>query len=163
VLGNWTLSGIFTYTTGAPLVLAATNCTSGGILGTCFPNYNPAFTGSVRINGNYGSGNVYGATQTPYLDRTAFLDAAPYTWGTAPRSAPYGLTAPAIMDTDVSIRREFPIRESVKIAFQADAFNLFNQVCFGAPGMNPDQASFGTLTTQANQARKLQLNARVTF
>jgi len=163
VLGNWTLSGIFTYTTGAPLVLAATNCTSGGILGTCFPNYNPAFTGSVRINGNYGSGNVYGATQTPYLDRTAFLDAAPYTWGTAPRSAPYGLTAPAIMDTDVSIRREFPIRESVKIAFQADAFNLFNQVCFGAPGMNPDQASFGTLTTQANQARKLQLNARITF
>ena len=34
---------------------------------------------------------------------------------------------------------------------------------FAAPGLNPDQASFGTLTSQANQPRKLQLNARITF
>jgi hypothetical protein len=47
--------------------------------------------------------------------------------------------------------------------FQADAFNVTNSVFFGAPGTNPDQASFGTLTTQANQPRKLQLTARITF
>jgi hypothetical protein len=86
-----------------------------------------------------------------------------YTWGTAPRSAPFGLTAPPIMDTDISLRREFPITERLKLAFEASAFNVFNQVCFAAPGMNPDQASFGTLTSQANQPRKLQLNARITF
>jgi hypothetical protein len=38
-----------------------------------------------------------------------------------------------------------------------------NAVRFGAPGLNPDQASFGTLTSQVNQPRKLQLNARVVF
>jgi len=38
-----------------------------------------------------------------------------------------------------------------------------NAVHFGAPGLNPDQASFGTITSQANQPRKLQLNARITF
>ena len=87
----------------------------------------------------------------------------PYTWGTAPRNAPYGLTAPAVMDTDISVRREIPIRESIKVALEASAFNVFNQVCFAAPGMNPDATSFGTLTAMANQPRKLQFNARITF
>ena len=36
-------------------------------------------------------------------------------------------------------------------------------VRFNAPGSNPDQASFGTLTSQANQPRRLQLNARERF
>jgi hypothetical protein len=43
-----------------------------GILGTCIPNYNPAFSGNVRINGNYGNGNVTGGTPAAYLDRNAF-------------------------------------------------------------------------------------------
>ena len=46
---------------------------------------------------------------------------------------------------------------------QADAFNVNNMVRFAAPGTNPDQASFGTLTSQANYPRRLQLNARVIF
>jgi hypothetical protein len=57
----------------------------------------------------------------------------------------------------------FAIRENVKLVVQADAFNVNNAVRFGAPGVNPDQASFGTLTSQANQPRRLQFNARITF
>jgi hypothetical protein len=163
VVSGWTLSGIETYTTGAPLVLAATGCNAGGILGSCFPNYNPAFTGDVRINGNFGDGNVYGGSPTSYLDRTAFVDPPAYAFGSAPRSAPFGLTAPAVMDTDISVRRTFAFKEKVKLSIEASAFNVFNQVCFAAPGMNPDQASFGTLTSQANQPRKLQLDARISF
>jgi hypothetical protein len=61
------------------------------------------------------------------------------------------------------VRREFAIHESIKLAIQADAFNVNNAVRFGTPGLNPDQASFGTVTSQVNQPRKLQLNARITF
>jgi len=63
----------------------------------------------------------------------------------------------------MSVRREFKLRESLKLAIQGDAFNLLNAVCFAAPALNPDQASFGTLTAQANQSRKLQINARISF
>jgi len=63
----------------------------------------------------------------------------------------------------MSIRREFKIREKVTLALQGDAFNLLNAVNFAAPALNPDQASFGTLTAQANQPRKLQVNARISF
>jgi hypothetical protein len=163
IAGGWSIAGIVTFTSGAPLALTGSACNSGGILGTCIPNYNPAFQGDVRINGNYGDGNVVGSSPTVYLNRAAFTAPAAYTWGNLPRTGVYGLNAPYIYSIDMSLRREFKFTERIKLAFQADAFNLLNAVCFGAPALNPDQASFGALTAQANQPRKLQLNARISF
>jgi outer membrane receptor protein involved in Fe transport len=163
IVSDWMISGVYTFATGSPLAIVATACTSGGILGTCVPNYNTAFSGDVRINGDYGSGNVLGSSPTPYLNKAAFSDPAPFTVGNIPRTGVYGLFAPHNMDVDISLRRQFAITERVKLAIQADSFNINNAVHFGAPGLNPDAASFGTLSTQANQPRKLQFNARITF
>jgi len=160
-LSHWQISGLVTYTSGAPLVIGGT-CTSGGILGTCYPNYNPSFSGDLWINGAFGSGGK-SVTSTPYLDKTAFVDPAAYTVGNIARSAPFGLFAPHNADVDLSVRREFRIRELVRLALQADAFNVNNAVHFGAPGTNIDAATFGTVTTMANQPRKLQFSARVSF
>jgi hypothetical protein len=154
---------LVSFTTGSPLALVGTACTSGGILGTCIPSYNPVFNGDVRINGNYGAGNVLGSSPTSYLNRSAFVAPTAYTVGNLPRTGVYGLNAPFNSSIDLGVRREFKIRENIKLAIQADAFNVNNAVRFAAPGLNPDQASFGTLTSQANQPRKLQLNARITF
>jgi hypothetical protein len=55
------------------------------------------------------------------------------------------------------------VHERIKVSFQADAFNVNNAVHFGAPGTNIDSAAFGTVTTMANQPRKLQFSARVSF
>ncbi|MGD0168064.1 MAG: TonB-dependent receptor [Gaiellaceae bacterium] len=163
IISRWTVSSVVTFTSGSPLSVTATGCNAGGILGTCYPNYNPAFNGDIRINGSYGSGNILGSSPVSYLDRTAFVDPAAYTVGNVPRSGVYGLNAPYNAGVDVSVRREFAIRERLKLAFQADAFNVNNAVHFGAPGGNPDVAAFGTVTSQANQPRKLQLTARITF
>lgn len=163
LISRWSVSGIVTFASGSPLALTGSACNAGGILGTCIPNYNPAFSGNVRINGNYGDGNVLGSSPTSYLDRTAFVAPAAYTVGNLPRTGVYGLNAPFNSSIDLSVRREFAIHENIKLAVQADAFNVNNTVRFNAPGLNPDQASFGTLTSQANLPRKLQLNARITF
>jgi hypothetical protein len=163
VVSGWQISGVFFFSSGAPLALTGTACNAGGILGTCIPSYNPAFTGNVRINGNYGEGNVLGSSPVSYLDRTAFVAPAPYTVGNLPRTGVYGLNAPYNSSIDLSVRREFAIRENVKFAFYAAAFNIDNVVRFAAPGTNPDQASFGTLTSQQNQPRRFQLSGRITF
>jgi hypothetical protein len=160
-ISHWQLSGLVTYTSGAPLAIGGT-CTSGGILGTCYPNYNPAFSGSIWINGDFGSGGK-SVTSTPYLDKTAFVDPAAYTVGNIARSAPFGLFSPHNAGIDMSVRREFALREHLRLALQADAFNINNAVHFGAPGTNIDSASFGTVTTMANQPRKLQFSGRITF
>ena len=51
----------------------------------------------------------------------------------------------------------------MRLAVQADGFNINNAVHFGGPGTNIDSANFGTVNTMANQPRKLQFSARVSF
>ena len=160
LISHWQISGIFTLSTGAPLSITG-SCTGGGIIdAVCYPHYNPGFSGSVWQNGTPGTGNI---TTTSYLNKAAFIDPLPYTEGTIPRSAPLSLYAPHNADMDVSVRREFALREAVRLAFQADAFNVNNAVHFAAPGTNIDSASFGIFTSMANSPRKLQFGARLSF
>jgi hypothetical protein len=136
-------------------------CNGGGIIdASCYPNYAPGFSGSVWQNGTPGTGNI---TTTSYLNKAAFVDPAAYTVGNVPRAAPYGLFAPHNADVDITVRREFPIRERLRLALQADAFNVNNAVHFAAPGLGIDSATFGIFSAMANSPRKLQFSARITF
>jgi hypothetical protein len=158
-ISHWQFSGIFTFSGGAPLSITGT-CTSGGILGNCYPNYAPGFAGSVWQNGTPGDANL---ATTPYLNKAAFVDPPAYTVGDIARSAPFDLFAPHTADVDISVRREFQVWERVRLAFQADAFNINNAVHFAAPGTGIDSASFGIFSSMANQPRKLQFSARISF
>jgi hypothetical protein len=161
-ISNWQISGIFTFSSGAPLSITGT-CNGGGIIdAVCYPNYNTGFTGSVWQNGSIGSNGANLGT-TAYLNKAAFVDPANYTAGDIARSAPLGLFAPHNADFDLSVRREFKIWERVRLAFQADAFNLNNAVHFAAPGTGIDSATFGIFSSMANQPRKLQFSARISF
>jgi hypothetical protein len=160
VIGHWQFAGIFTYAGGAPMSITGT-CTGGGIIdASCYPNFAPGFSGSVWQNGTPGTGNI---TTTSYLNKAAFVDAPAYTVGDIPRAAPYGLFAPHNADMDITVRREFPIREKIRLAFQADAFNVNNAVHFAAPGLGIDSATFGIFNAMANSPRKLQFSARLSF
>jgi len=161
-ISNWQFSGIFTFTSGSPLTVTGT-CVGGGIIdASCYPSYNPSFSGSVWQNGSIGS-NGANVSTTPYLNKAAFMDPANYTAGSVARSAAFNLFAPHNADLDLSVRREFPIREHIRLAFQADAFNVNNAVHFAAPGLGIDSASFGIFSAMANQPRKLQFSARLWF
>jgi hypothetical protein len=160
LISHWQFSGIFTYAGGAPLSITGT-CTGGGIIdAVCYPNYNTSFSGSVWQNGTPGTGNI---TTTAYLNKTAFVDPPAYTAGNIARSAPLGLFAPHNADVDITVRREFTIHENVRLALQADAFNINNAVHFAAPGLGIDSATFGIFTSMANSPRKLQFSARLSF
>jgi hypothetical protein len=80
-----------------------------------------------------------------------------------PRSAPFGLTAPTNWEIDTTVRKTVPIRERAKFEFAADIFNLVNNVVFSAPQTNIDSSNFGTVTSTQNQARRIQLSARLSF
>jgi hypothetical protein len=163
IVSHWQLAGVVTFSSGTPLTITGSGCVDTGIASTCIASYNPAFTGPVRINGTYGNGNVLGSGVATYLNKSAFVDPAPYTFGNLPRSAPFGLLAPYLLDEDVSLRREIALRERVKLAFEANMFNITNSVHFGAPGTGIDSANFGQVSSQANLPRKVQFNARITF
>jgi hypothetical protein len=158
-IGGWQFAGIYTFQSGSPLGIGGT-CTTGGILG-CDVNYAPAFSGSVWQNGRPATAAA--ATTTHYLNSAAFTNPPAYTTGNVARSGPDGLFAPHTADTDLSVRKEFPLFESTKFDFQADAFNVTNSVYLSAPSTGLSSSNFGTYSSQVNQARKWQFSARITF
>ena len=158
VVSNWQVSGIFTEASGAPLSIGGT-CTGGGVIdGSCYPNVNPGI--AARL-GSKPITQVQAATA--HLNVSAFTNPAAYTYGNAARTAPDNLFAPHVADIDASVRREIPIFESLKFAIQADVFNLPNEVYFGSPNTTLSSSSFGFYTSQANQPRKYQFTARLSF
>ncbi|HZQ43574.1 MAG TPA: carboxypeptidase regulatory-like domain-containing protein [Acidobacteriaceae bacterium] len=74
IAGGWELSGIYTYSSGKPLLVTGTGCNAPA-QGTCMPDLAPGRDlGSARINGDYGSSGVTYAnfSQKNYLDTSAF-------------------------------------------------------------------------------------------
>ena len=67
IVSHWQISGVINFSSATPLTITGSGCTVTGITSTCIVSYNPAFSGPVRINGNYGDGNAIGAG--PHLPR----------------------------------------------------------------------------------------------
>jgi hypothetical protein len=69
----------------------------------------------------------------------------------------------AYYNTDLGLHKAFDLwRESTKLDFRAEAFNVLNQVNYQAPDGNISNGSYGTITT-AYPARQLQLAAKLIF
>src|SRR5436305_1659288 len=117
LLGGWQNSEIFQYASGIPLALVGScNATENVGQGTCMPDGNPNFAGSVRQNGGWGkgvtaatlgtksyisgaipnttSGAVFSPTPTAIpcsLTTGPFCNCKHYTTGTPGRTAALGL------------------------------------------------------------------------
>jgi hypothetical protein len=160
---GWQLSGIYTYGSGLPLAIVATGCnTPGG--GQCMPNYNTAFSGPVRINGKYGAGALAGQTSPSYINLAAFNNTPPaYTIGNLARTAAYGLRGPTTYDLDMSLKRDIHLHESMHFIVDVSAYNVTNSVIFSSPAVSTGSATFGTVSSQANSSRDIQLSGRFNF
>jgi hypothetical protein len=70
------------------------------------------------------------------------------------------------LNENLSVTRTFPIRESVRLEFRAEAFNVMNRVRFGTGNTQLQSQSFGVLTgaaSQINTPRQMQLAAKLYF
>jgi hypothetical protein len=176
LLGGFEFSQIVQIYSGSPLALTATSAQTNPAQLTLEPTLNPAFTGSARITKHWsgfgpniapsaGSATVAptGPFVTPTLANTVYMPA--YTFGNAPRTAPYGLTGPGFFGMDISLRRSFPLHltETTKLNLQADLYNVTNFVQFGNVNTSVGNASFSIPSTQTNNPRQAQLSARIEF
>jgi hypothetical protein len=162
VASDWQLSGVTTYRSGTGFgsIGAACNLPNAG---GCYADYNAAFSGPVRINGDYGSGDLLSTNAPAFLDKNAFVSPAAFEYGNTPRTLVSRLHNPSRYNQDLSLRREFAIRERVTFRLQADAINALNLVNFSGPNATITSANFGKITSQANLPRVVQFTARVSF
>lgn len=191
LLGGWEFSNIFQYYSGVPLAITAScNSTQNVGAGTCMPDANPNFSGSVRTNGGWGQGvtaatlgsksylngaipsnaSGIGTGGQPCATTTGpFCNSGNYMIGDLSRIAPYGLRGPSVYRWTSAIRRTFDITERTKFVFGVDCQNVTNSVTFGNTaennqiGVNVDSSTFGTLNFASADARAFQFSGRLTF
>jgi hypothetical protein len=84
IVRDWQISGLTQFRSGRPLGVIGAACNLPNA-GTCYADFNPNFSGPVRINGDYGDGDVLGSTPPSYIDRTRSVPAA-FTYGNTPRT-----------------------------------------------------------------------------
>ena len=68
-------------------------------------------------------------------------------------------------DADLSVFRQFPIREAFHMEFRAEAFNVLNHTVLGTPNtaINAAHNAFGTINSTASTERLLQFAAKLVF
>jgi hypothetical protein len=163
VAGNWGLSWIASYGSGGPLQITSSGCTAVG-QSTCYPNYAPGFSGPVRINGGWGKGVLRNnASSIHFIDVNAFSNPTSTQIGDVSRTAPYGLFGPGGYDIDAGVRRTFPITRRINFQFNAEAFNVMNNVNLGGINTNISSSNFGTISRQTNASRDWQFSGKVNF
>ena len=122
VLGGWQVSGVTTFMSGAP--------------------YNPGFSvstggGNQNITGSYTEGarlkllcNPMTGNSDPYNRLNASCFALPSVGSIGLESGYDYLTGPGINNWDLSLMKEFSIKEKVHIQLRGDAFNVWNHTQF---------------------------------
>jgi hypothetical protein len=163
IVSGWQVSGITQFRSGRPLGAIMGACNLPANAGGCYADFNPAFMGDVRINGDYGDGDVLGPNPPSYIDRTAFVSAQPFTFGNTQRTLTYDLRNPGFFNQDLSVQRDIRLTGTVRLKLGVEIFNLFNNVVFGGINTNITNANFGRVSSQTNTPRVAQLKVRVEF
>jgi len=178
VIGGWYFSGIFKAASGLPLTVAESYEAWGGgdTLGLlpsgAIPINNPDFGNSVHT-GVPGSGGV-GTNGDPATGgsglnvcanpQAVLADFRPIKVSEDARSARGVLRGLPYWNFDLSLAKRTPVTDRVDFLFSADFLNAFNHVVFNDPTLSmQDPASFGVISSQANNPRAIQFGLRLEF
>jgi len=81
-------------------------------------------------------------------------------FGNAGRNVVIG---PGLSNLDMSLQRNFRIREDRRIEFRWEVFNLLNTPHFDIPGLIAFSPNFGRIFSTAEPSRQMQLGLKMVF
>lgn len=180
IVGGYSINGNLTVESGLPFTPSYSLCSSDQDIGICRPstNFTPYHLGAGSFNaqthtvqyfqpspyqlgGPNPAGGFFPTTFGPYVRP------ASGSFGNIYRDSLYG---PGYVNTDLSIAKKFPIKESLSVQFRADAFNVFNHVNLGQPNgcVDCQNSNAGQITSivasqDGTSMRRLQFAIRVEF
>lgn len=163
IVGDWEVSAILNYSSGAPLSGPASRTTPVGWNGgTVMGNFNTPAGGFKNVF-NPDTFNPWNANDpgNRLFDPTAFSDALPQQLGTSPALFP---TVRMLWswNEDVSILKNFPIKERVRLQLRMEFLNALNRHFFGGLSTNLNNSYFGNIRT-ASGARNGQFGLRLVW
>lgn len=169
MIGGWRLNGIYTYQVGAPILWmnGSTNnpgdyplCAVATVNGLCpsGSEVTSLYSSDFKLDNRMVDGKAFDTTRFVTATSAQFqfhLRTMPTTFSNI-RS--YGQN-----NFDASILKKFQTTEGTYFQFRFEVFNLLNHVAFGAPNVQVTSSSFGTITSQANRPRQIQIGLRFVF
>ena len=154
---SWQTNGIITLQTGVPINVSTSvdtaNTSSGG---TYRPNLVSTATDNCGINHLIGCINPAAFTIANLYPATP----GAYAYGNAGRNLIYG---PGISTVNVSLFKNFPIKERLRFQFRFELFNALNHSNFSNPAATFSTSSFGNITSTSTNPRNIQLGAKLLF
>ena len=147
-LGGWQTSGIWTAHTGFPLTIQATDrsgTTSRGARANCIA---PPGSGPHQVGPN-----------GVWMTTSAFAETTTGTLGTCGVGT---IRGPSWDTFNFSVNKFFLIRESRKLEFRTEFFNLTNTPQFSSPSRSASSATFGQITG-AQGERNIQFALKLYF
>jgi hypothetical protein len=153
VLGGWSVSGIYTLQSGAPLGF-------GNLI---------YYGGDLHLHPRQTTPGV-AAFDTTQFDRAS---------ADQPSTSVNGVTVQTNIRTfhstfseyradmtnnlDASVARELSFHDRLTGELRLEAFNSLNRAQFGGPSLSPTSSAFGAITSQSNTPRTLQVSAHIRF
>lgn len=152
ILGGWEFSGIVEISSGPFLTAGTATSEDPGGLG---------LQGNARpdqiANPNHGAPH----TAAEWFNTGAFVDPDPLA-GLPGDAKNASILGPGFQRWDLSLFKNFKIRESLGLQFRAEAFNVWNHTNFNSVDTTLGSDTFGQITN-AHDPRILQLGLKLNF
>jgi hypothetical protein len=149
IVGNWSLGGLLTLQSGEPFTVNTQ-------VNNTFVFSAGAQRADVLRNPNLSNDE---RTLNRWFDTGAFVQPAQFMFGNQGVNI---LRADGLINLDLSILRNFPIRETMKFQLRGEFFNITNHPNFGGPGATINGPGFG-IVSGAGPGRRIQIGARFVF
>jgi hypothetical protein len=148
LIGGWQLNSIFVFNTGLPF--SVTN------------NTQRANVGATDRPNRVASGSISSPTIAEWFDITAFV---PQALNTAGNSGPFILYGPDQRHLDLSLFKNFAIKERILLQFRAESYNITNTPTFANPNAALGNSNFGriTSTVAGTTPRQVQFALKLRF
>ncbi|MFN7995725.1 MAG: TonB-dependent receptor [Bryobacteraceae bacterium] len=161
IVGGWELTDNTTWMSGQGFNTSYAECGADNDIGSCHPdvvgstsvsNPNQYHWYAVATDPLAANGQTSGPWRRPQVG----------TFGNDHRNS---LTGPRWFQTDMSLIKNFPIKEQFRVQFRAEAFNVFNHVNMGNPDGCVDCDTAGQIFGLAPNAvmRRMQFALRFEF
>jgi len=152
IIGNWEISGINQFQSGAPFSVRTGNDIAGVGGGSGSQFYNLVGDPDIEHTGFTNS--------AVWFNKAAFARPAAGTFGKQPKNLLYN---PSFWSWDMGLRKNFVVTEHQKLQARWEVFNVPNHPNWGGADANPTSGTFGLVTGKTGDRRVMQLALKYFF
>ncbi len=154
IVGGWSISTILTFQSGTPITI-----------GLASPRLDDGLQRPDVICSQLSTGisdHAAASTGASVFNPNCFADPGDQVAGNAPRYFS-NLRSNGIHNTDLSVSKEFGIREGMRLQVRGEFFNFTNTPRFNVPNTSFGDSQFGQVTNTLGSPRHTQIGVRFEF